>query len=256
MLDDRPGSHAGVSVARNGLLRVYAHVRADTEIADLTGLRVLLIADLLVRAAELAGLQVLITRLLRGEPAGKAAVEDAAAALGVHPPVLPDTDPATAWPGGPRDVHIADDGAAGSDEGSGLLLRVATARLAADAHPAGDATAGMLGGHDPLAVRLALLSVPRHQPAELTAGRLAEAARALAEWRRLVATWARSPSGAMPEPAATAVTTAFGELDPVTVLDLLRNLAPDETVPPGPRFEAFVYADRVLGLELPREIGR
>jgi hypothetical protein len=33
-------------------------------------------------------------------------------------------------------------------------------------------------------------------------------------------------------------------------------LAADETVPPGLRFETFVYADRVLGLDLPRDIGR
>jgi hypothetical protein len=34
------------------------------------------------------------------------------------------------------------------------------------------------------------------------------------------------------------------------------GLAADETVPPGPRFETFVYADRGLGLDLPRDIGR
>ena len=41
MLDDRPGSHAVVSVARPGPLRVYAHVQAGTDAADLSGLRVL-----------------------------------------------------------------------------------------------------------------------------------------------------------------------------------------------------------------------
>jgi hypothetical protein len=40
------------------------------------------------------------------------------------------------------------------------------------------------------------------------------------------------------------------------VVALLSGLAADETVPPGPRFETFVYADRVLGLNLPGDIGR
>jgi hypothetical protein len=37
---------------------------------------------------------------------------------------------------------------------------------------------------------------------------------------------------------------------------LLNGLAADEAVLPGSRFETFVYADRVLGLDLPRDIGR
>jgi hypothetical protein len=255
VLDDRPGSHAAVSVARPGPLRVYVHVRASADAADLTGLRVLLTADLLVRAAELGGLQVLAMWAFTGEPAGQAEVERAAAALGVHPPALPAAEPVRAWPGGPADVHVADDGAPGQNDRSGILVRAADARLAQDVRP-GDATGGTPGGHDPLAVRLALMSLPRHQPAELTAGQLADAARTLGEWRRRVARWAQSPSGAIPAPIAAAVRTAFGNLDTAAVLALLRGLAADETVTPGPRFEAFVYADRVLGLDLPRDIGR
>jgi len=255
VLDDRPGSHAAVSVAGAGPLRVYAHVRASTDAAELTGLRVLLIADLLARGAELGGLQVLTTRALSGEPAEKAAVERAAAALGVHPPVLPAADAEEAWPGGPADVHVADDVAIGNDARSGILIRAAAAWLAQDACP-GDAAPDVLGGHDPLAVRLALMSLPRQQRAELTGGDLAHATRTLGEWRRQVATWAQSPSGAIPESVAATLRTAFGNLDTVTVLALLSGLAADETVPPGPRFETFVYADRVLGLDLPRDIGR
>jgi hypothetical protein len=255
VLDDRPGSHAEVSVAGLGPLRVYAHARASTDAAELTGLRVLLIADLLARAAELGGLQVLTTWALSGEPAGKAAVERAAAAFGVHPPLLPASDPTEAWRGGPADVHVADDVAIDKDDRSGILISAAVARLAQDARP-GDSTAGVLGGHDPLAVRLALMSLPRHQQAELTPGELAHAAQTLGEWRRGVAEWAQSPSGAIPEQVAATLRAAFANLDMVTVLALLSGLAADETVPPGPRFETFVYADRVLGLDLPGEIGR
>jgi len=254
--DDRPGSPAAVSVAPPGLLRVYAHVQASTDTADLTGLRVLLIADLLARAAELGGLQVLTTRVFTGDPAGKAAVEHAAAAFGVHPPVPPVADSAGAWPGGAADVHLAADGTIANDDRGGILIHSAAARLGHDARPGDDTTAGMLGAHDPLAVRLALMSLPRNQPAELTAGQLADATRTLGEWRYRVARWAEYPSGAIPEPSAAVLRAAFGNLDMVAVLELLAGLAADETVPPGPRFETFVYADRVLGLELPRDIGR
>jgi hypothetical protein len=114
----------------------------------------------------------------------------------------------------------------------------------------------MLGGHDPLAVRLALVSLPRHEPAELTAGELTDAAQRLGKWRRRVARWAEFPSGAIPEPVAARLRAAFGNLDLPAVLALLNGLAADDTVLPGPQFETFVYADRVLGLDLPRDIGR
>jgi hypothetical protein len=253
--DDRPGSRAAVSIGRPGPLLVCAHVPATADAADLTGLRVLLTADLLFRAAEVGGLQVLVTRAFTGELAGKADVERAAAALGVHPPALPAADLAGEWPGGMAVVHVADDSAPGDDDRGEILLRAAAARLALDASP-GDADAGALGGQDPLAVRLALMSLPRHQPAELTAGMLADATQTLGEWRRRVARWAESPSGAIPRPAAATIREAFGNLDTIAVVALLSGLAAEETVPPGPRFETFLYADRVLGLNLPRDIGR
>lgn len=255
MLDDRPGSHAAVSLTRPGPLRVYAYVRASADAADLTGLRVLLTADLLFRIAELGGLQVLTTWAFTGEPAGHAVVERAAVACAIHPPVPPAADPAGAWPGDRASVHIADDGAIDEDARGGVLIRAAAARLDPGTG-AGNAAAGVLGGHDPLAVRLALMSIPRRQPAELTAGGLADAAQTLSEWRHRVATWAQSPSGAIPAPVAAAFQAAFSDQDTLAVLEVLRGLADDETMPPGPRFEAFVYADRVLGLDLPRDIGR
>jgi hypothetical protein len=252
VLDDRPGSGAAVSIARPGPLLVYAHVRATADAADLTGLRVLLTADLLFRAAEVGGLQVLVTRSFTGGSAGKADAERAAAALGVHPPAA---DLAGEWPSGMAVVHVADESAPGEDDRGGILIRAAAARLAKDTRPGG-AAAGTPGGQDPLAIRLALMSLPRHQPAELTAGRLADATQTLGEWRRLVARWAESPSGAIPKPAADTMREAFGNLDTVAVVALLNGLAADETLPPGPRFETFLYADRVLGLNLPRDIGR
>lgn len=255
MLDDRPGSRASVSVAGAGPLRVRAHVRASADPADLTGLRVLLTVDLLTRAAELSGVQVITTRAFTGEPEARDAVEHAAAALGIHPPVMPAADVARGRLGGQADVHVADDGAAVEDDVDGILIRAAAARLAQDARPDGPAE-GPLGGQDPIAVRFALIAVPRHQPTELNSGIMADAAQTLGEWRRRVAGWAEFPSGAIPEPATARFASAIGNLDTVAVLDLLHGMAADETALPGPRFEAFVYADRVLGLDLPRDIGR
>ena len=71
MLDDRPGSRAAVSIARPGPLLVCAHVRATADAADLTGLRVLLTADLLFRAAEVGGLQVLVKGSSPASPPGR-----------------------------------------------------------------------------------------------------------------------------------------------------------------------------------------
>jgi len=255
VVDDRPGSDAAVTVARPGPLRVYAHVPASADAADLTGLRVLLITDVLQRAAELGGLQVLTTRVLAGRPASQAGVERAADALGAHPPLMPAMDPSRGWPGGPHDVHVTRAGAVEEDDSTGILVRVADARLAEEGRLR-DAADGTLAGHDPIAVRLALMSVPRHHLAELTSAGLADAQRTVTEWRRSVADWAQSPSRRIPEPIEIEIRAAFDALDTVTVLSLLTRLAADEAMPPGARFEAFAYADRVLGLDLPRDIGR
>lgn len=58
LLDAHTGSHAEVRTARPGLLLACAEVPGVAEAADLTGPRVLLVADLLARAAEMGSLQV------------------------------------------------------------------------------------------------------------------------------------------------------------------------------------------------------
>jgi cysteinyl-tRNA synthetase len=42
----------------------------------------------------------------------------------------------------------------------------------------------------------------------------------------------------------------------VRVLAVLRDLSLDGDAPAGAKFETFLYADRVLGLDLPSEIGQ
>ncbi|HYB46168.1 MAG TPA: hypothetical protein VED20_02250 [Streptosporangiaceae bacterium] len=260
LLDARTGSYAEVRPAQPGLLRVCAHVPETAGGTDISWLRVLLVADLLLRAAELRNLQVLTVLAFTGQaPAQAAACERAAGALGIHPPAeRVGLREARTSPDGPIDVHLVgqDGGVDGSR--SGLVVRVGAAQLRRsgghDEAVGADVLAGP--GDDPLAVRLALISLPYHQQADLTEGTLASAQETVAQWRRQVAGWAESPSRPVPARIAEVLRAAFGDLDTMSVLALLHDLTLDADVPAGAKFETFLYADRLLGLDLPSDIGR
>jgi len=231
---------------------VCAQVPEAAGESDLAGLRVMLIADLLARTAELRDWQVL-TALAGQDSAQLAALERAADALNIHPSAVRAVPSAARTSlGGPIDVHLVGDDAGVDGDQSGLVARVGPVRRG-EAGPVDESAADR---PDPLAIRLALLSFPYHQPTDLTEDVLAQAGQTLAHWRRRVAEWAQSPSRPMPAPVADRLRAAFDDLDTVTALALLQSLEPDEDVPAGARFETFVYADRILGLDLPSEIGR
>jgi cysteinyl-tRNA synthetase len=112
-------------------------------------------------------------------------------------------------------------------------------------------------GLDPLALRLALLEHPYRQQMNLTWDALNAADRALRRWRELVAEWASSPSKAMCAEVTGQIAAAFDDdLDTPAALRALRSLEEDRQIPPGSKFETFVYTDQLLGLDLAREIGR
>lgn len=221
--------------ARSGVLRVRAHVSADAGDADLTAPRVLVTADVLTRAAELAKLQGLPEWIISGE---STTVEHAAAALNVRQPLTASTDGAQA------DVHVAAADALPGDTRGALIVPVAHASLRSE------------NEHDPLAIRLALLSIPHGQPAEVTDTVLTRAQAAIGGWRRRVGVWAESPSKPIPEDFAAKILAAFADLDTVAVLTMMDDLASDGDLPPGAKFEAFLFADRVLALELESGIGQ
>jgi hypothetical protein len=250
LLDAQTGSYAQVRPFRAGLLRVCAHVPGAAEAADLTGLRLLLLTDLLARAAELRNLQVFYVLASDGQPANEqAALDRAVEALGIHPPAArTSAADAEATLGGPIDVHLIGSAISAEDHLGGLVVHVGAARTRQ--------AASLLAGPDPLEVRLALLSFAYHQPADLTEDTLADARATVGQWRLGVAEWAKSPSRPVPAQIAETLQSAFGDLDTVSVLALLRGLASDADVPAGAKFETFLYADRVLGLDLPRDIGR
>ena len=260
LLDARTGSPTEVRPASPGVLRICAHLPQAATGSGLTALRVLLIADLLARTAELGGLQVLTTVQLTGaSPDQVAAIEGDADALGIHPPAAHgDCRDAPSALGGPLDVYVTGDDAGVGPGPAGLSVSVGAAHLVgAGAYPEA-AGGGLFAGRrdDPLAVRLALMSFPGHRPANLDDDALTRAGETLGSWRQQVARWAESPSRPIPASIAEAAGSAFGRLDTVSVLALLRGLLPDDSVPAGAKFETFVYADRILGLDLAREIGR
>jgi hypothetical protein len=108
LLDARTGASVEVKPARAGLLRVCAHAPEVGSGTDAAGLRVLLVADLLARAAELRNLQVLTVLAFAGQPGGPPAeLDHATGALGVHPPVASAScHDAPVALDGPVDVHL------------------------------------------------------------------------------------------------------------------------------------------------------
>ncbi|MFF5103535.1 hypothetical protein [Streptomyces sp. NPDC000134] len=133
IIDARTGEPVTAAPARRGPARIEAHVPAR----DTTGLRVLLVADLLARAPELGGTPVLPVPTGDREEAEPRAD---AAALGSRPPE--DGRDAGAGPRGARTVHVVAEGAAAPD---GVRIAVAPVGPAAPAD-------------DPLDLRAALLA--------------------------------------------------------------------------------------------------
>jgi cysteinyl-tRNA synthetase len=112
-------------------------------------------------------------------------------------------------------------------------------------------------GLDPLALRLAFLEQRYRQQMNLTWDALAAADRTVRRWRERVADWARSPSKAMCAEYVNQFTAAFDDdLDTPAALRVLRALEKDDGIPPGSKFETFAHADRLLGLDVARDIGR
>lgn len=220
-----------------GPLRICAHVPEADGPGDLTGLRVLLTADVLARVVELRGRAVLTGRTGPRAPG--------AVAAGIHPADAEGTPEEIADSlGGPPAVHLTSRVYEG---GGGAVVQVAQARASGSTESEEDA----------LALRLLLLDRPYHEPVTFTAEAVEGAEQFLARWRRAVADWAEEPSRPLvADLERTARDGLEDSLDTAAALRLLAALAADEGVPAGAKFETFARLDRVLGLELTREIGK
>lgn len=64
------------------------------------------------------------------------------------------------------------------------------------------------------------------------------------------------PYGLVPAHLTEMIRAAFGDLDTTAAIALLGGMADDDGVPDGAKFETFVYVDRLLGLDLPSDIGK
>ncbi|KAK1186536.1 hypothetical protein B7755_001730 [Streptomyces sp. NBS 14/10] len=252
IIDARTLEPAEIRRRPGGLLRVCVRTSPTGHFDGAGDLRGLLIADVLFRIAELDGVQVIIGHVETYPPEDAQALTRAAGLLGIRPPTVRTLDSAHCAPfGGPVDVHILAPAVSVRHPGHELLVEVAPTRLP------GGLGAVTAGGHDPLAVRLALLDHGHTRPARLGPDELPRAQALLDRWRHRVAAWADSPSRPMHSDTVRCLDAAFHhDLDTPAVLAALRRLESEPGVPDGSRFETFAYADRVLALELPREIGR
>src|SRR4051812_43664824 len=112
-------------------------------------------------------------------------------------------------------------------------------------------------GFDPLALRLFFLTGRYRQQMNLTWDALAGADRRLRRWRTKVAEWAESPSTAMCADYVQRLTEAFDDdLDTPSALVALADLEKDADTPAGAKFETFAWVDRILGLDLVRDVGK
>ena len=112
-------------------------------------------------------------------------------------------------------------------------------------------------GLDPLAARMAFLEHRYRQQMNLTWETLTAADATVRRWREQVADWANEPSRPMCAEYSTRITAALDDdLDTPAALRALRELAKDQEIPAGSKFETFASADRVLGLDLVSLVGK
>lgn len=246
--DIRPG--------HRGEFRVLVAARR----AGLGQVRGYLVADLLRRWSERTGLAPTVMDL---SPEGEDDLRAVCAELNIHTPRHTLTPPVT-------EDQLAGQFADGLRE---PLFDVGVRAAGEPADPAAKGlarhwieVAGEAGrlvalGEEPLSVRMKLM---QHGYGEELSGDLSPrggkpdaATEELGRWREMVASWARSPSGAMSRQYAEAIAEAFADdLNTAAALRALAALADDPAVPDGVKFETFAAADRLFGLDLARDVGR
>jgi hypothetical protein len=247
-----------VDPAHRGEFRVLVAARS----AGLGQVRSYLTADLLRRYAERARLAPAVIDL---HPRREDELRAACGRLNIHPPGHTLTRPfhasqlAGQFPDGIREP-VFDVGVHAADETAAARVRPLARHWIKVAGAVGGSAADVERielGAEPLAVRIKLMR--QGYGAELTADLSPRDGgdRELARWRELVAGWARSPSGAMSRPYADAIGAAFADgLHTPAALGELAALADDPSVPDGVKFETFAAADRLVGLDLARDVGR
>ncbi|MFF5571749.1 hypothetical protein ACFZDB_19810 [Streptomyces luteogriseus] len=232
IIDARTREPVDAAPARRGLTRVEVHASGS----DTTSLRVLLVGDLLVRTLELGGTPV--WALLTGGRR-QAELRAGATTLGVRP--FEDSPDVGAGLGESQVVRVTAEGGTAPD---GVRIAVAPVEP------------GSPGHCDPAVLRLALITRHHSTPVRLEEAVLDDARGTLARWRGAVARWARQPSRPVPDDVRGRLRDAWDDdLDVPRVLDVLRQVETAPDLADGARFETYAYADRLLGLDLTRDLG-
>jgi hypothetical protein len=250
-LDARAGSYV---VVQSRLLRLCVHGSGGERAHAFDDVRVRVVADVLARAAELRGIQVVMVVAFADPDLGQSVgARSEGDVLGFFPPVgRTDGHEVEQWLSGPPHVHVEGSWMALGEADGGITLGVQPVE-SADLHHADR----FLSAQDPLAVRLALLARPHGQPVVVDREILLEATDTLQRWRSLVARWADQSSRPVPPDLRAAALAALDDdLDTGFLVTELLRLELMVEVPQGAKFETFLYLDRILGLDLARNIGR
>ncbi|MFD7782099.1 hypothetical protein ACFV4Q_03210 [Streptomyces nojiriensis] len=248
--DTRTGRFVEIPSGRRHLLRICVHLPVTDAGIGAVHLRAPLVGDLLARAAELHGLESLTVLTTPDLPQEQArALDHAMAALGIHPPANVGVHQATETHCAAADVHVVEYGTAVQEAVGGVRIDVSPV---SPAPPDG----GVPEGTDPLVMRMLLLGHAYRTPVMVTSPALAEALRTLTHWRQQVARWAQEPSRPIPADFLRRAHAALADdLGVPGVLDMMAGVAMRADVPAGAKFETFAFLDRVLGLDLVREVG-
>ena len=269
LYDTATREREAIRTGRRRELRVLAVAPAvaDPGDPDLAALREFLLPDQLRRTGERRSLVPTVCEVFApGTAEAEPLAAEVRAALNFYPParIAPAGEPVE------RTVEYAGPGAPAFDVGTGdtgwlagldvVRYHAAPTGIVGQSprHPGPRRLSEVTArGIDPLTVRLVFMHNRYRSGVDLIWDMLADWDRILTGWRRSVAQWANSPSAAMLARYADAITAAFeDDLMAPLALRELQVLEEDDEVAPGAKFETFAAADRLLGLDLARDIGR
>jgi hypothetical protein len=244
LFDAAQGFMAALLPTGKRTLRLRVHLACPGLVVGWDEVRALVVSDVLLRALEMEGVQVFPALAVPDLPPLQIQrLDGLLACYGVHA-TEPDDDARA-------DVHVLTS-AHRALPASGIALRVGPTTVTALRPPLPkEAT-----DYDATVRRCALLAASYREPLTVSEAGLLDAATALAGWRTWVAAWSRVPSAPLPPTIRDQARTLLGaDLDTPGLLRLLSRVADDPGLSDGARFETFVWLDRVLGLELSRDLG-
>jgi hypothetical protein len=249
--DPFTGDPVRLQASRGAMLTLGCALPADT--ATVTLVRVLLVGDVVRRILEdLHDVQVM-SAVLSDDPKilerigphmstvrPPIGVFDSAAAartaLGRHPDIL------IAPP------HSAEDHP---------LYRIPAATTVVRVAPVHWVAPGLHCEPDPATVRYAFTQAPYEYELVLTNAMLDHSAAQLDRWRHRMSDWSRSVSRPIPPWWRTHMIAALdNDLDLAAAAERMNRLEDSATVEPGAKFEAFAFLDRILAVDLARDLGR